>query len=450
MIEKLKLTNHSSIMIGNDQNDNLLTDPWYSDSAFNNGWALLYENSKEEIEKIIDNLKFIFISHEHPDHFSIKFFKDYGYLIKQNKIKIIFQYTEDKRVESFIRKIGLDMIILEDRKKYKISNALDITLFKQGHIDSAFLYETKNFYHLNINDCNFIDKELSDINNYIKDKNKKVIIYIQFSYASFRANDKWYKAAAQYKLDNIIRISKIFKSSLVIPFASFFYFCHSENNELNRFVNKCSYISEFLKENNINHCFLNPESGFINLHEIINDDLKRNETNELSINFWDDKKSNIKNIFFEKEIESILIENIAKFTNRIRQKNNLFLMHFIRFLTFKKVFGDLLIQINSTNDVYQLNFFKIKKLDDPRRNADVSMSSEQFNLLLSQPYGVESLLVSGRLKVVNKLGLKRLTSAIGITTINLADYGINFKDLSNKLIFYKIIGLIYRTITQKS
>ena len=30
------------------------------------------------------------------------------------------------------------------------------------------------------------------------------------------------------------------------------------------------------------------------------------------------------------------------------------------------------------------------------------------------------------------------------------NYGINFKDLFNKLIFNKIIGLIYRAITQKS
>ena len=78
------------------------------------------------------------------------------------------------------------------------------------------------------------------------------------------------------------------------------------------------------------------------------------------------------------------------------------------------------------------------------------MSSQQFNLLLQQPYGVESLLVSGRLKCENKDGLKKLTSSIGITTINLSNYGINFRDIFNKLIFNKILGLIYRVITQKS
>ena len=46
--------------------------------------------------------------------------------------------------------------------------------------------------------------------------------------------------------------------------------------------------------------------------------------------------------------------------------------------------------------------------------------------------------------------MRKLTSSIGITTINLSGYGVNFKDLFNKLIFNKIIGLIYRTIVQKT
>ena len=125
-------------------------------------------------------------------------------------------------------------------------------------------------------------------------------------------------------------------------------------------------------------------------------------------------------------------------------------MHLIRLIFFKKIFGDLIIKINGNNHIYLLNFFKVIKLNNFKKEPDISMSSEQFNLLLKQPFGIESLLVSGRLKIVNKNGLKVLTSAIGITTINLSNYGINFKDIFNKLIFNKIIGLIYRAMTQKS
>ena len=89
-------------------------------------------------------------------------------------------------------------------------------------------------------------------------KNKKIIIYIQFSYASFRANDEWLKQAALYKLNNIIKVNNIFNSTMIIPFASFFNFSHSENQHLTKFVNSSLIVSNFLDHNNINHCFLNP------------------------------------------------------------------------------------------------------------------------------------------------------------------------------------------------
>ena len=44
--------------------------------------------------------------------------------------------------------------------------------------------------------------------------------------------------------------------------------------------------------------------------------------------------------FYEKKPEHINIENIKSFLARIKKFNNLFLLFLIRYLTFKKVFGD--------------------------------------------------------------------------------------------------------------
>ena len=449
MTDKIKLINHSSVLIKN--NDiKLLTDPWYKGSAFNDGWSLLYENSFDEINDVLTNLNYIFISHEHPDHFSIKFFKDYEKIIKLNKIKIIFQKSRDKRVEKFLKNMDFEMITLEDKENHKINDQTFITIFKQGHIDSALLFETEEYFHLNINDCNFLNKELLEIKNYISKKNKKIIIYIQFSYASFRANDEWLKKAALYKLNNIINVSKIFNSSLIIPFASFFNFSHSENQHLTKFVNTCSIVSDFLDQNNINHCFLNPNMDLTDFSKLILKNIIQKRINMNSLNFWKDKQTNAKINFYEKDPVPVNNENIKIFLSRIKKYNNLYLMYFIRLISFKKVFGDLRIKLNGTNDVYLLNFFSVKKSDSTNNIPDISMSSEQFNLLLNQSFGIETLLVSGRLKTIDKDGLKKLTSAIGITTINLSNYGINFKDIFNKLIFNKIIGLIYRAMTQKT
>ena len=76
MTNFIKFINHASVVISN-KNRSILTDPWYHGTAFDDGWSLLYENEKEKIKSLLKKIDYIWISHEHPDHFSIPFFKLY-------------------------------------------------------------------------------------------------------------------------------------------------------------------------------------------------------------------------------------------------------------------------------------------------------------------------------------------------------------------------------------
>lgn len=115
MSDQIKLINHASILIEDETNLNILSDPWFHGTAFDDGWSLLYNNEKKTIVSILNTIKYIYISHEHPDHFSINFFKNFHQQIIKNKIKIIFHKTNDKRVETFLReKLNLELIILEN------------------------------------------------------------------------------------------------------------------------------------------------------------------------------------------------------------------------------------------------------------------------------------------------------------------------------------------------
>ena len=113
--EYITLINHASVFIENQNKQNILTDPWYEGSIFNNGWSLLYENNHNQIKKILNKVNYIYLSHEHPDHFSINFFKKYSNTLIKKNIKIIFQKTIDKRLESFLKKrFKLNFLILDD------------------------------------------------------------------------------------------------------------------------------------------------------------------------------------------------------------------------------------------------------------------------------------------------------------------------------------------------
>ena len=448
-MDKIKLINHSSIFISNEE-IGILTDPWYDGFAFNDGWSLLYKNKNEDIDNLLKKTNFIFISHEHPDHFSIKFFKDYEEKIKKNKIKILFQETRDKRVEGFLKKKGFHLIILKNMISHDLSKNFKLTLFKQGYMDSSFLLETENFFHLNINDCEFLDRELNIIKKRIVNKNKNLIIYIQFSYAAYRSNDRWLQEAALFKLNRIKKISQQFNSKLVIPFASFIYFCHSENFDLNKHVNTCKKTSLYLNDNDINHCFLYPETDLIDLNTILKNREKILHLNDLSLDFWDKKISNVKLLKYENEPGEILEDNIKEFLHRIRKKNNIYLLMILRYLTFKFFFGDVSIAVNKTDNTYLVNFFEIKKIENFKKKADINLSSDQFNFLLKQTFGFDTMLVSGRLKANNSKGLNKLATSLGFTVMNQSNYGVKIKDLFNKFIFNKIQDTVTRLLTQKS
>ncbi|HQX07121.1 MAG TPA: MBL fold metallo-hydrolase, partial [Zoogloea sp.] len=59
--------NHSCIVL-ESPGTRVLCDPWFEGTAFNDGWRLLVEHSHRIDEIPCD---YIWLSHEHPDHFSI-------------------------------------------------------------------------------------------------------------------------------------------------------------------------------------------------------------------------------------------------------------------------------------------------------------------------------------------------------------------------------------------
>ena len=161
--DTITFVNHSSIMIENEEsNFSIITDPWYDGLAFNKGWSLLFKNPKEQVEKLASKSKYIFLSHEHPDHFSVSFFKEYTKTLKRFPT-VIFQETRDKRVLNFLRgKLSVNCLIFNDGSPQTLDSS-KLWVFKCGHIDSGFVLETSDYIHINVNDCDYSYAELNRI-----------------------------------------------------------------------------------------------------------------------------------------------------------------------------------------------------------------------------------------------------------------------------------------------
>ena len=285
MITSIQFINHASVIVS-DGKTSVLSDPWYSGDAFHKGWNLLHETAPQDIEKILNSITHIWISHEHPDHFSIPFFKSFCQKIKDLSITILFQKTKDKRVHDFLTAHGLIVEELDFNHKLTITNNYKVTCIKDGFYDSGLLIESHGEKILNLNDCevttpNRAEEVLSITGNVD-------VLLTQFSFAAWKGgkeNKQWRDEAASEKINTLKLQIKKFNPNKVIPFASFVYFSNRENFYLNDAINKPRDLINKLGQDAAKLVFMAPFDKIGGGNKVSN--------NDNAIAFWEEKYRNI-------------------------------------------------------------------------------------------------------------------------------------------------------------
>jgi UDP-MurNAc hydroxylase len=287
-------------------NDTLiLTDPWFSKKgAFFGSWFQYPKNhhlADECINSISEHSEaFIYISHEHQDHFDLDFLSKIP-----KETKIIIPSYKDKTFRNEIKDLQLNIIELDDSIRTKIANEIHLTFYVSDvgiNHDSAILIETKSFNFLNQNDCKIFDR-LNEI--------KVDIDYysVQFSGATwhpscFAFSDKrkafLSEKKVMNKLNNVLNGIKTIKPKYYVPAAGPAIFPFLDINLSlgidNIFIHH-DRLDSFLKENNFyNTVYLKPGDTFDSkLNKPIPPPTKE-EFNEYQ-NDIEDTWSNIKNEF---------------------------------------------------------------------------------------------------------------------------------------------------------
>ena len=161
---KLTYLGHAGFCLETDLSI-LVMDPWLGgQGAFDASWFPFPKN-EACAEFVRDRLtiqnkeKFIYISHEHQDHFDATFLAS----IKQFDFTFILARFDFPIVKNKLIDMGYSqekMVILEDQEQFHLPDAL-VTLFMiddELNCDSSILVKTKHASFLNINDCKIHDR----------------------------------------------------------------------------------------------------------------------------------------------------------------------------------------------------------------------------------------------------------------------------------------------------
>jgi UDP-MurNAc hydroxylase len=413
--------NHASYFI-NYKKLKILVDPWFSGSAFDNGWSLIINNMPNK-NKILETTH-IWFSHEHPDHFSVNDLKDI-YKINPNII-ILFQYTKDKRLINFCSKIGFKVNEIKNFKKIKLEPYFEIQIIKCGTLDSMSIMYFENKAIINLNDC-VPNEDLFKLKDIIQIDKRQKILLTQFSYAEKSGNpdepEKREKAVIR-KLEQIKQQINFFKPDFIIPFASYIFFSNKDNFYLNDRTAKIEEVEKYINNN-----FKNTKPIILYPGEEWDFLIKENAN---SIKSYIEARKNIKVLFNDKVVS---IEDIIKeskiYRKKIFIKNNKYLIFFIKFLSNllrKDFFPEVIFFVKDLNKTIKFSLIaNIKVIDGKSSNLDVQLNSHSFFYLLKYEWGASTLMINGKFIGCSKNGefkIKRLfsLSLMNSTGKNLLSY----------------------------
>lgn len=422
---KFEFVNHSSVILSHD-NVSLAMDPWIEGLVFNNSWNLLTKTPQKSINNLKKS-KFVWFSHEHPDHFNPSNLK-----IFSKDTNFLFQKTIDGRVVKFLKKISPNVKEIKLGEKYKLSKNFLVEIIPFQYLDFMLISRINNLTILNLNDCDIKNKFQLE---FIKKKTGSIdILLVQFSYAIGKSNRESINERKKWAHDILVRLSKNIKflnPKIVIPFASFCYFSRYDNFYLNDFINKIDNAINFLSKENSKIKFLAFYPGdtwdFYSDFSNINTFKKyKKDYENMKIVHVDEQKLNFK----------LLKQSSDEFIKLTKSNNNFFNLYYFFLRNNYKIY----FKITDTNKIYFFSFktglIEVKFFDDRNDKAWCSMTSQTLNNLFKSGYGYDALIIGGRFEA-NEKGLLSLNYIFKFQAKNYQNIYYNFNSII-KNIFYKI------------
>jgi UDP-MurNAc hydroxylase len=436
MKTKIQFINHASVIIECGA-DRILCDPWYESTIFNKGWNLIVENDPLTIEGKLKEVNYIWISHEHPDHFSIPFFKKYKKFIVDRSITILFQETIDQRVVSYLRNSGFSVQEIPLNVVWLLNNKLEILIIKDGFYDSGLLVKFDGEKILNLNDCEI--NSLGRANEVFQLTGHVDILLTQFSYAAWkggRANRLWRSNAAIEKLNAVKLQVSIFMPKFLIPFASFSYFSNVENSYLNDCVNTTDDVVRQFKSCSTQVVVLKP-------YDVLDESRSKEQSDEAN-RYWLEKRDLIEN----KERNKFPIIDISRlegefvqYLERVNKCNNRFFMQCLRLCFPLNMIQPVYIQLNDHGCIVVVDVLA-RLLKTTKAEPHLSMSSASLSFIFTNTFGYDTLMVNGCFEECRKGGFARATKTLAIESLNniglKLSFGIIFNTIILKAVFSKI------------
>jgi len=405
----IRLISHASVVL-TTQDCSIWTDPWLHGKAFNESWALWPPAVMDKT--LLDKINYIWISHEHPDHFHIPTLRELPDNFK-SRTPVFFQKNNSKKMFGALRKLGFKAFIeLPHRKLITLTDKTSIYCYQVGNMDSILGVLSGGKVVLNINDAEINSRDCKVVS---KDIGAIDTILNQFSIAGYSGQenrDKFLPVLADKILDNFVGNHRDLRAKNSIPFASFVNFCREDNKYINDYANSIARVASRMNAEGLGCVTLLPGDSW-NTSERHKNDAPLKRLMALGNGF--------KSCSEDTPIEVVGLDKIKEtYQKRYEQIQASY------WWIFRSLLKPVVVDVPDLNCsiVFSMkeNRFDVKA---PEENCDLVINSQPLWFLFSAPFGCQTLGVSACYKL--KKGLKNWKLYRALFSLNNAEIYLSLK-----------------------
>lgn len=238
---KVRLVAHASVIV-EAAGAAIWTDPWLSGKVFNNSWQLIAPPAFEPAW--LDTIDYVWVSHEHPDHFHLPTLRDLPAAFKR-RVTLLFQQLPTDKMRRAFERLGFSNIrLLPHRAIVELRPGLSVYCYQVGQMDSALAVLAEGSCLVNVNDA---EAEAGDCRIVRGDIGPATVVLNQFSLAGYGGEhdrDQRLSRKARAIVDGMLANHRDLGAAATIPIASFVRFCCEDNAYVNAHANTPRRVAE--------------------------------------------------------------------------------------------------------------------------------------------------------------------------------------------------------------
>ncbi len=377
---RIELVSHASVLIGSGDCV-IWTDPWLDGKAFNNSWALLPKAHFDHAR--LDQIDYLWISHEHPDHFHNPTLRALPDSFKQ-RVTVLYQKLNSEKMIARFKQLGFRNIrLLPHRQTIPLTDRTVVYSYYVGVMDSCLAVKARGCDTiLNANDAQILGRDCQIIRGDVGDI---ATLLSQFSiafYSGLPNPDDRLRRMAQGILQRISGNHRDLRVNRTIPFASFIYYCSEENRYINPYHNTPRVVRDYFAARNQEVAVLYPGDVF--------DSSEPYDSGE-ALRRYDQLYSNADQLAYDSPGHvdfHLLRESFLRFCDGLRERYPSILLKILRPVTVR--IPDL-----GKTAVLSLGRHSFVESSDSLV-PDLTINSQALHFCFANPYGFQTLGVSGR------------------------------------------------------